>query len=122
MKRPSWFKWEPTGYWVVQAVSAVAAAVTLSSALFSDETRIHIVIDGVLAGFNGATVFNNWLHRKRDRSVRRMIEIMDDQQKMIVNLHEMKTNEIARMIAEVNGDIVSIQGPDGPITPNPTKH
>lgn len=123
MKLPSWFKFEPTGYWVLQSASAAVAGWTLYAALFSEEARGHIVGNAVLAGINGAAVFHNWLHRKRDRGARRMIRIMDEQQALIRQMHAMKGEEIARIIADqINADIVLIEGPDGPINPNPTKH
>lgn len=123
MKLLSWFKWEPHGYWVMQSAAAAAASWTLYCAIFSDEGRAHIVLDAVLAGVNTAAVFHNWLHRIRDQRQLRMIKIMDQQQELLREICATKSHEIAQMIADrINGETVSIQGPDGPITPSPTKH
>jgi len=124
MKLPSWFKWDPTGYWIMQAASAAVIGWTTYAAFFTDETRAHIIVDAALAGFNVAAIFHTWLHRRRDRNAVNMIKLMNEQQALLREMAAMKTHEVAHLVAaQMGGEIVSIEGPDGQISiVPPTKH
>jgi hypothetical protein len=124
MKLPIWFKWERTGYWIMQAASAAVVGWLTYAAIFTDETRTHIIVDAALAGVNLANIFHTWLHRRRDHNARNMIKVMHDQQALLREIAAMKSHEIAHLVAaQMGGEIVSIEGPDGPVSiVPPTKH
>lgn len=124
MKLPSWFKWEPTGYWIMQGASAALTGWLMHEAIFVSETRFQIVTNAVLAGVNFAAVFHNWLHRRRDRFVLKVRGLVEDQQALLREMAAMKSHEVAHLVAaQMGGEIVSIEGPDGQISiVPPTKH
>lgn len=112
---------EPWWYWTIQAAS-ILTAIVMAWAAMTDEARGRIIIDASLAGFCVSNVLHNFLHRRRNRAMDAMIQLADGQQTLLREVMAMKSHEVAKEIAAKMGmDIVSIEGPDGPIAP-PTKH
>lgn len=124
MKLPSWFSppSDKVMFWTSQVLFFVTFISFFCQAIWAEGRRTSMVMMG-LAGLLLGIMSANGI-------IRRLFRICIDQQKLIREQRDamegvLKVNveAIGRTIAEnINADIVSIEGPDGPINPNPTKH
>lgn len=122
-KLREWFKVRRNGYIVIQTSNVLVIALCIFN-VARDPYSAGTIINAALAGFCSAMVISNYFLERIHGSNARLIGIVEEQQALLKEIMDQKAGEIAGEIASrMGGNVsVSVDDPDGPINPSPTKH